>query len=339
MRAFLRHGSGSIICTLFLFCSIPANAAQTIVLDNGDRLTGTIIRMSDGILQFSTGYAGTITIAWKKVQEIRSDEPLNIRLNGNGTFPVNTLLRNNDTLLLDNRVEPASRLSQINPDDWETGKAARINGEINGAVKFDRGNSHENRTNIASNIEWKKLTHRIRLAAELEYNKTNNIQTMSRRSLDTSWDNHFSKNLYYGATTSYRTNRITELDHRWSIGPYTGWNLLGNNRTRLSAENGIEYTTESYQSRSDQTYLSDAWRMDFSHFIIPGKLEIYHRNKGLLSLANTGGLSFDTWSGIKLPIAGGLQTSAELKSSYNSEPLNGARSWDTTWRMRLGYRW
>jgi hypothetical protein len=339
MSAVFRQRSGSIIITLALFCSIPACAGQTIILDNGDHLTGTLIRMSDGTLQFNTSYAGTINIAWKNVLEIRSSEPLKIRMNGNGTIPVNTLIRNHDTVLLDTRVEPVINLSQINPDDWETGKAARINGEINLALKFDRGNTHENRTNIASNLEWKKLTHRIRLAGELEYNKTNNIQTMSRRSLDTSWDNHFSKTLYYGATTSYKTNRITELDHRWSFGPYTGWNLLGSNRTRLSAETGIEYTTESYQSRSDQVYLSDAWRLEFSHFIIPGKLEIYHRNKGLLSLANTGGISFDSWSGIKLPIAGGLQTSAELKSSYTSEPLNGARSWDTTWRMRLGYRW
>ncbi|NTU52420.1 MAG: DUF481 domain-containing protein [Chlorobiaceae bacterium] len=339
MSASPHHRLAIALCTVLLMSAPPAIGAQTIVLDNGDRLTGTVLRMSDGILQFRTDYAGTIGIDWKKVREIRSEEPMKIRLTGNGTIPVKSLNRNETNLLLDNRIEPAFNLTQINPDDWETGKAARITGEINLALKLDRGNTHENRINLSSNLEWKKLTHRVRLAGEIEYDKTNNIETLSRRSIETTWDSHFSKNLYYGATTSFKTNRITALDHRWSAGPYAGWNLFGNNRTRLSAETGLEYTSESYHSRATQYFLSDAWRMDFSHFVIPGKVEIYHRNKGLLSLAKEGGLTFDSWTGIKIPIAGGLQTSAEFKTGYNSNAPVGNEPWDTTWRMRLGYRW
>lgn len=324
---------------IMLTHTTPSSADQTITLDNGNRLTGTVIRMNDSILQFSTGYAGTIGINWNKVTEISSDSPMNIRLSGYGTIPVSSVIRSGDNLLLDGKSEPAKNIRQINPEDWEIGKAARVTGELNFALKLDRGNTHENRANVSSSLEWKKLAHRLRLAGEFEYGKTNDIETVSRRSIETSWDSHFSKNLYYGVTTSYRMNRITLLEHRWSLGPYTGWNLVNNSRSRISAETGIEYTLEDYQSRSPQTFISNGWRTEFSHFIIPGKLEIYHRNKGLLSLASEGGLTFDSWSGVKLPLAGGLQTSAELKTGYNSDAPTGNKAWDTTWRMRLGYRW
>lgn len=328
-----------LTAVLLLTAARPAVAAQTLVLQNGDRLTGTLLRMSDKRLQFSTTYAGTIGIDWNTIKEIRSDEPMNIRLTGNGTIPVRVLTREGENFRLDDRNEPAVNVTQINPDDWETGKASRLNGEINLSLKLDRGNTHENRSYIATNLEWKKLKHRMRFSGELEYDKTDTIEALNRWVFDTSYDNHFSNSIYYGATTSFKKDGIAALDLRWNVGPYAGWSLIDTPVTKLSAETGLNYTTENYQSRQTATFLSDAWRMDFSTFIIPGKLEIYHRNKGLISLSSNGGLSFDTWTGIKLPISGGLQTSAEIKTGYNSEAQAGKQAWDTTWRMKLGYRW
>jgi len=337
------HRSTLLLPLLTLFClihAVPASAAQTIMLDNGDRLTGTVERMSDGTVKFKTGYAGTISIEWKKIREIRSDdEPMHVRLTGNGTIPVKSIIRNGDRILLDQQSEPAMNVSQINPDDWETGKAARLSGEIGLSFKLDRGNTHENRSDIATNLEWKKLKHRVRLAGELEYYKTDGTEIQNRWTVGTTYDNHFSKNLYYGASASVKRDRMTDLNLRWTAGPYFGWNIVNNTRTKLSIENGLEYTSEEYLSRSNESFISDAWRMEFSYFIIPGKLELYHRNKGLVSLADAGGLSFDTWSGLKAPIAGGLNTSAELKTSYNGDAPEGTVPWDTTYRLKLGYQW
>ncbi|HHD77580.1 MAG TPA: hypothetical protein ENK97_02220, partial [Campylobacteraceae bacterium] len=103
------HRSPLLLPLLTLFCLIhaaPAFAAQTITLDNGDRLTGTVERIGDGIVKVKTGYAGTISIEWKKVREIRSDdEPMHVRLTGNGTIPVKSIIRNGDRILLDQQSE------------------------------------------------------------------------------------------------------------------------------------------------------------------------------------------------------------------------------------------
>lgn len=340
MPFFSRSRPLSAIVLCFFVHATPASAAQTIILQNGDRLTGTVERMSDGIVKFTTGYAGTLNIEWKKVREIRSDdEPMQVRLTGNGTIPTRTIIRTDALTQLDQRSEPTANVTQINPDDWETGKASRLSGEVGLAAKLDRGNTHENRTDISTRLEWKKLKHRVRLAGELEYDKTDGEIAQNRWSVETTYDNHFAKNLYYGGMTTFKRDRMTDLDLRWTIGPYFGWNIIDKPGTKLSIENGLEYTSETYRSQSGNSFIADAWRMEFSYFIIADKLELYHRNKGLVSLADAGGLSFDTWTGLKAPIASGLSTSAELKTSYNGDTPEGTVPWDTTWRMKLGYQW
>ncbi len=337
--------SRSRLLAALVFCffvhATPGSAAQTIILQNGDRLTGTVERMSDGIVKFSTEYAGALNIEWKKVREIHSDgEPMQVRLTGNGTIPVKSIIRNGDRILLDQRSEPTANITQINPDDWETGKASRLNGEVGLAAKLDRGNTHENRTDLSTRLEWKKLKHRVRLAGEIEYDKTDGEIAQNRWSVETTYDNHFANNLYYGGMTTFKRDRITDLDLRWTIGPYFGWNIIDKPGTKLSIESGLEYTSETYRSQSSSdSFIADAWRMEFSYAIIDDKLELYHRNKGLVSLADAGGLSFDAWTGLKAPIARGLSTSAELKTSYNGDEPKGTVPWDTTWRMKLGYQW
>lgn len=53
-------------------------AADTVWLNNGDRLTGTIRYLSDGKLAIETHYAGTVTLDWNAVSTLASDNPVNV---------------------------------------------------------------------------------------------------------------------------------------------------------------------------------------------------------------------------------------------------------------------
>jgi hypothetical protein len=72
------------LCTrasFFLFAMLGLMAtgtlrADTVVLKNGDRLTGTAIKLDGGKLTFKTGYADAIAIAWDQVASLKVDKPL-----------------------------------------------------------------------------------------------------------------------------------------------------------------------------------------------------------------------------------------------------------------------
>ncbi|HBX57512.1 DUF481 domain-containing protein [Pseudomonas sp. UBA2684] len=56
--------------------------ADTVWLDNGDRLSGDILLLDGGKLALKTKYAGQVLIDWKDIDTLSSDKPLLLRRHG-----------------------------------------------------------------------------------------------------------------------------------------------------------------------------------------------------------------------------------------------------------------
>jgi hypothetical protein len=333
------HKITAFIALLLIVACASASANETIVMDNGDRLNGHVVAMSDGVLEFETGYAGKIKIDWKHVREISSEGSFEVLRANKEITAVKVLRQEGGHLLLDGRSEPAGEILKVKPADWETGRASWIGGEIDAAVKLERGNTRENRTDVRGRLEWKKTRHRVRLGGELEYGRTDGTVSSNRWSVETSYDTTVSKRFYYGARTSLRSDELADLNHRWTAGPHLGYRLIDTHRSKLHVETGFDYASENYRMRDEGRFLAESWRIEFNHFLVPDKLELYHRDSGLVSMGSIGGVSFESWNGMKLPIAGGLHTSAEIKTSYNGDAPPEATMWDVVYRLKIGYQW
>ena len=68
-----------LMCVLLLGNTLNVFADQ-IVLKNGDRITGKILKKDGDKIVIETESAGTITILWAAVERVASDEPLNLEL-------------------------------------------------------------------------------------------------------------------------------------------------------------------------------------------------------------------------------------------------------------------
>ena len=53
--------------------------ADEVTLKNGDRLSGDILKMGEGILVLKTTYAGEVKIEWKDIREITSKAPVKVQ--------------------------------------------------------------------------------------------------------------------------------------------------------------------------------------------------------------------------------------------------------------------
>jgi putative salt-induced outer membrane protein YdiY len=70
-----------LVTAPFLLFLVGAQAhADEVLLANGDRLTGTVVRKESEELVFKTPYAGEIKIAWAQVVRIRTEEPMHLVL-------------------------------------------------------------------------------------------------------------------------------------------------------------------------------------------------------------------------------------------------------------------
>ena len=75
------------IAAIFVFVLTLSAAlfADQIVLTNGDRITGQILKSDDKELVIKSEYAGEITVQWSAIQAITSTQALHVSLNNGQT--------------------------------------------------------------------------------------------------------------------------------------------------------------------------------------------------------------------------------------------------------------
>src|SRR5690242_18470005 len=69
-----------LLLSLVLFASMTIAWADQVTMTNGDRLSGTIIKLDDTFLVLKTDYAGEVKLDWSAVQGIQSTQPLHVVL-------------------------------------------------------------------------------------------------------------------------------------------------------------------------------------------------------------------------------------------------------------------
>jgi len=109
--------------------------ADTVTLDNGDRLTGTVTKIYDGVVTLETVYAGNIAIKQANVASMTLDAPVNVRAGEiidkvEGGINV-AALRVIDTLWPVGAADPDAPPSS----SW--------NFSIAGEARYSDGNSHD----------------------------------------------------------------------------------------------------------------------------------------------------------------------------------------------------
>src|SRR5438876_10710079 len=66
------------VATFFLFFWSFHSFADQVVMSNGDRLSGLIIKSDAKALVIKTEFAGEVTVQWGAISEINSTDPLHV---------------------------------------------------------------------------------------------------------------------------------------------------------------------------------------------------------------------------------------------------------------------
>ena len=64
-----------LLAACLFSAAIPAFADQ-IVMKNGDRVTGSIVKKTDDKVTVKSAHFGTIELPWKEIESIKTDGPL-----------------------------------------------------------------------------------------------------------------------------------------------------------------------------------------------------------------------------------------------------------------------
>ncbi len=317
-------------------------SADELIMNDGSRLLGEVIKRENGTLEFKTTYAGVIKVKWAEVSELHTDRPMQLMLDDKSTRTAQQIRNTEDGIYLDDDIEPTfaqSELAFINPEPWRTGEGYKLGGRANFALDKERGNTDKDEINIDGDLTWRFRHDRFKTYGELERDRNNNQKIKDKWKLLNNYDHFLNKKWYAGTFLGFEHDRFADLNLRTIIGPKTGYQWFEGKDMNLSTEIGPMYTDEDFDKDEDDDYVALGWGINFDKFLFEEFMQFYHRQTGLWNLSDTGDLVWNTWTGLRFPLAMGFVASTEMKVEYNSGAAKGKDDVDTTYRLKLGYQW
>lgn len=343
-----------IVClalyTLAAALLAPVTAADELLLKDGSRILGTVLRKEGATLEFQTSFAGILKVSWDQIRELRTEKPAQVLLDNDEVIsarvfsntPGNTAVQAAPDAPPRN-FEPA-QVAHINPEPWRLGQGFRFSGRVNFALESQRGNTDEDEIDVDGNLLWRRKYDRFILTGELEHDKNNGRTTADNWTLSGKYDHFITRKWYYGAYLFAEADDFADLTLRLGAGPGFGYQFFESKELNLSVETGLIRVYEDFQTQDNDNYWATGWMINFDKYVLPEvfksyQLQLYHRNNGLWNLYDTGDLIWNTWTGLRFPLILGLVASTEMKVEYDSGAAPDADEVDTTYTLKLGYQW
>ncbi|HEX4166560.1 MAG TPA: DUF481 domain-containing protein [Bryobacteraceae bacterium] len=252
-----------IFATLLLFSSASAVLlADQVTLKNGDVITGQIEKKDGANLIIKTQLMGEVTVAWSSVTNIKSDNPLFVKLpNGqqvNGK--VTTEGGNLEVATPSNTATaPIGQVDTIR-DAAEEQKYEKFlapgwldlwAGYVDLGFALARGNSHTDTLNTAFNASRATNDDKITLFMNQIYS-TGTVGGVTGPTADSvrggiSYDHNINDRWFWNVSNTDEYDTFQNLNFRFVVGGGLGYHAIKNARTTLDLLAGFDYNHESFQ--------------------------------------------------------------------------------------------
>jgi putative salt-induced outer membrane protein YdiY len=334
-----------VLLPVFMLVAIQRVMADELLMKDGSRLLGKVVKKEDHTLEFETSYAGVIKVNWDSVSELRSEKPVEIMLDDETILSAGTIRKTDEATLLETEydilvqsVTPGA-VVYINPEPWRTGDGVKWTGLVNIDLEVDRGNTDEDEFEADFLTRFRRKNDRLTLRGEYEKDKADGSVTSENWKEANKYDYFLSEKLYTGGLLAFEHDKFADLDLRTTLGPHVGYQFFESNELNLDTNVGVLYVDEKFDVAEDNDYWSLGWQVDFDWFLLPDRVQFYHRHTGLQSLADQDNLTIDSWTGFRFPLYKGIVASTEAEVDYDGGVPDDVERTDTTYRVKLGYQW
>lgn len=256
----LRSNLRKIYVLVYLaFCASPLALARdktdVIVMKNGDRITGEVKQLENGVLSVSLDYVdGTISIDWLKVARIESSSLFLVQLENGSIFsakvvnaesptgnPVTIEIQPDGQEPLVVEKSTVARMTQTSESVVE-----RFSGQITAGVNYSKGNNTTQFT-FGSEVDYQETRWGGRATYGSNLSSSSGATTATRNQVDLiayrllPWKNYF-----YAGTGGFLQSSVQGIQQQANLGIGLGRFLKNNNRIRFSVLGGLGWQKDNY---------------------------------------------------------------------------------------------
>jgi hypothetical protein len=298
---------------------------DVVTLPNGDRITGEIVELERGRLEFKTDDAGTLMLEWDKVASLVSSRQFEVVLI-DGRRYLGSLGAAGPRSLAVVEAQPATRLqmsdvtriSPIGSSFWR-----KIDGSIDAGFNYTRS-SGVAQLNVKSDTAYRAPASQTRLTASLTTTQTDDGSGRDDRgAIEASYLRFPWRRWFITGAARFENNESLGIELRSQLGGAVGPRLIDNNRGQLSLGAGLTFNDErGVDVRATQTvealflFRSSFFTYDRPTTSFDVSLQYY------ASLSDPGRRRVQLDTAIRQEIWKDLFVSASVYNSYDNRPPN-----------------
>jgi Protein of unknown function, DUF481 len=252
----------ALAVAVFILSIASATLADTLVLKNGDRLTGTIESSDGKTITFKTDYAGEIKVKWSAVKEATTGEPIYVVRKNKTTVSGQVTTEGADVT-----VHPSTGTAQTVPlSDVEIIRSPAQQkvyegtlhpsllqewaGGANFGFALARGNSDTTNLAVGFNAGRKTLSDQIKMYLSTIYSTAGGLfggTTTANEILGgVRYDKNIDPALFAFVSADYTHNALQSLNLQQIYSGGLGWHAINNPNTTFDVLAGLSYTRETY---------------------------------------------------------------------------------------------
>jgi putative salt-induced outer membrane protein len=335
------------LCAGVCALSLPVAAlADRVVLKNGDRLTGAVVKSDEKALVIKTEFAGVVTVQWDAVQELSSEQPLNV-FSRSGQRLVGTLtltdgraevsgaetgrveLSKADITTIRNRDEQAAY--QAEQDRYANpGLTDLWTGAVDLGLSLTKGNADT--TTFTLGAEGIRATRRDKTRVYFASVKATNSTDGPSRTVANArrgglrYDINLTPRSYVFGFTDLEFDEFQKLDLRFVAGGGFGASLVKSEATTFDLFGGGSYNKEIFTTLrrdSGEAFVGEEFTRK-----VAGRTSLRQRAVFYPNLTARGEYRFQFDAGVVTALSRYLSWQVTLSDRYLSNPLPGVKKND-----------
>lgn len=269
-----------VFVLLLSCCFCGTLAAEQVTLKNGDRVTGTIVNMTDKKLTIKTDYAGVITIDWDAVAQFSSSQPMVVTKTDKqvvsgavnaqeSEVTVSTsagaqAIPKADVAVMRSTADQAAYEKSLHPGFFEAWTGGGSFG-----LGLARGNSDTTNIALGFAADRKTTSDEWNIVAASLYSTSTvaNVTTPSASNFfgGIRYSRNFTKRLFGFGLFGGGYDHLQLLDERLSPAGGLGFHAIASKNTTLDILGGIGYTYENYSTGLVNNFVNITVGEEFAH--------------------------------------------------------------------------
>jgi putative salt-induced outer membrane protein YdiY len=329
-----------------VFCLFAAPVyADQIVLENGDQLSGKIVRMEADKLTLKPLWGEPnkeITVSWPAVSYIELTTPAHVVLRS-GAFDGTIKSDRSGSMQIASGAMQTGMLRRddivaINPVKPVDPAAFKYTGRLDAGLGFARGNTETNNYYFSGKLKAENTLHRTVIKGEVRHETgANSVVTTDRSRLSTKYDRFLSTRRYLYAQGIVEQDKLASIDLRTTAGVGSGYQVYREENLNLGLESGLSHIRTQYHNAPTENKGALRLGVDYSQYFWSRGLKVENASEIFIPVSSVQGLLLRSKTALLVPVGKNIATGLAFTADWDRNHAPDKKPLDTSLQATLGY--